>query len=222
MSRTPVYIVCSPRPLVGKTLLSRLLVEYLLLQRRSAVGFDISVKEPSLIDFLPDVTEPADVMDTQGKMQLMDRLIVNDGVGKVVDLGFHAYDEFFRMIGEIGYMKEADRRGIDPIVMYIADSDRMSGATFAKLKRAFADYAIIPVDNEQVLHGEPPASYAGLKTLRIRALPPFLKTYIDRRSFSFTQFLRQDNDQSSELNQWIRANYLRFRDIELNLIDYRL
>ncbi|MGO9360910.1 MAG: hypothetical protein ACLP1D_25085, partial [Xanthobacteraceae bacterium] len=101
-------------------------------------------------------------------------------------------------------------------------SDRMSGATFAKLKRAFADYAIIPVDNEQVLHGEPPASYAGLKTLRIRALPPFLKTYIDRRSFSFTQFLRQDNDQSSELNQWIRANYLRFRDIELNLIDYRL
>ncbi|MGP8123587.1 MAG: hypothetical protein ACLP8B_24080 [Xanthobacteraceae bacterium] len=222
MSRTPVYIVCSPRPLVGKTLLSRLLVEYLLLQRRGAVGFDISVKEPSLIDFLPDVTEPADVMDTQGKMQLMDRLIVNDGVGKVVDLGFHAYDEFFRMIGEIGYMKEADRRGVDPIVMYIADSDRMSGATFAKLKRAFADYAIIPVDNEQVLHGEPPASYAGLKTLRIRALPPFLKTYIDRRSFSFTQFLRQDNDQSSELNQWIRANYLRFRDIELNLIDYRL
>lgn len=223
MSRTPVYIVCSPRPLVGKTLLSRLLVEYLLLQRRSAVGFDISVKEPSLIDFLPDVTEPADVMDTQGKMQLMDRLIVNDGVGKVVDLGFHAYDEFFRMIGEIGYMKEADRRGIDPIVMYIAEfPDRVSGATFAKLKRAFADYAIIPVDNEQVLHGEPPASYAGLKTLRIRALPPFLKTYIDRRSFSFTQFLRQDNDQSSELNQWIRANYLRFRDIELNLIDYRL
>jgi hypothetical protein len=222
MSRTPVYIVCSPRPLVGKTLLSRLLVEYLLLQRRSAVGFDISVKEPSLIDFLPDVTEPADVMDTQGKMQLMDRLIVNDGVGKVVDLGFHAYDEFFRMIGEIGYMKEADRRGVDPIVMYIADSDRMSGATFAKLKRAFADYAIIPVNNEQVLHGEPPASYAGLKTLRIRALPPFLKTYIDRRSFSFTQFLRQDNDQSSELNQWIRANYLRFRDIELNLMQHRI
>jgi hypothetical protein len=222
MSRTPVYIVCSPRPLVGKTLLSRLLVEYLLLQRRSAVGFDISVKEPSLIDFLPDVTEPADVMDTQGKMQLMDRLIVNDGIGKVVDLGFHAYDEFFRMIGEIGYMKEADRRGVDPIVMYVADSDRASGATFAKLKRAFADYAIIPVDNEQVLHGEPPASYAGLKTLRIRALPPFLKTYIDRRSFSFTQFLRQDNDQSSELNQWIRANYLRFRDIELNLVQHRM
>jgi hypothetical protein len=222
MSRTPVFIVCSPRPLVGKTLLSRLLVEYLLLQRRQAVGFDISVKEPSLIDFLPDVTETAEVMDTQGKMRLMDRLIVNDGVGKVIDLGFHAYDEFFKMLEEIGYMKEADRRGVDPIVMYMADSDRTSGATFAKLRRTFADYAIIPVDNEQVLHGEPPASYAGLKSLRIRALPPFLKTYIDRRSFSFTRFLRQDNDPSSELNQWIRSTYLRIREIEVNLMQYRI
>ncbi len=222
MSRTPVYIVCSPRPQVGKTLLSRLLVEFLLLQRHHARGFDINVKEPSLIDFLPDVTELADVIDIQGKMQLMDQLIVNDGLGKVVDLGYHAYDEFFRMIEEIGFMKEADRRGVDPIVMYMADADSRSGASFAKLKRTFTDYAIIPVDNEHVLQGEPPASYAGLHTLRIRALPPFLRTYIDRRSFSFTQFLRTDSDPSSELNQWIRTNYLKFREIQLNLVEYRL
>jgi len=222
MSRTPVYIVCSPRPQVGKTLLSRLLMEFLLLQRHAARGFDINVKEPSLIDFLPDETEPAEVMDTQGKMALMDQLIANDGLGKVVDLGFHAFDEFFRMLEEIGYMKEADRRGVDPVVMYIADADTRSGATFAKLKRTFADYAIIPVDNEYVLHGEPPASYAGQKALRIRALPPFLRTYIDRRTFSFTGFLRQNSDPSSELNQWIRNAYLKFREIQLNLVEYRL
>jgi hypothetical protein len=222
MSRTPVFIVCSPRPLVGKTLLSRLLIEYLQLQGRGAVGFDISVEEPALIDFLPDVTEPVEISTTQGKMALMDRLIVNDSVGKVVDLGFHAYDEFVGMIEQIGYLKEADRRGVDPVMMYVADADRTSGATFAKLKRAFANYAIIPVDNEFVLHGEPPASYAGLKTLRIRALPAFLKTYIDRPSFSFTRFLRQDTDSTSELNQWVRTSYLRFREIELNLIQYRM
>jgi hypothetical protein len=222
MSRTPVYIVCSPRPFVGKTVLARLLTEFLLLQRGQAAGFDINLKEPSLIDFLPDVSTTADVVDTRGKMQLMDRLIDNDDIGKVIDLGFHAYDEFFKMIEEIGFMKEADRRGVDPIVMYIADSDRMSGAGFAKLKRRFAAYPVIPVDNEHVLQGEPPASYEGLKTLHIRALPPFLKTYIERRSFSFTDFLRQDSDPSSELNQWIRKNYLSFRDIELNLLQYRM
>src|SRR3954453_638185 len=135
MRRTPVYIICSPRPLVGKTLIARLLSEFLLLQRGAVVAFDINLKEPSLLDYLPKLTEPADVIDTFGKMQLMDLLILNDGIGKVIDLGFHAFDEFFKMSEEIGFMKEAARRGVEPIVMFIADSDRMSGTTFAKLKR---------------------------------------------------------------------------------------
>ncbi|MBR1218169.1 hypothetical protein JQ557_09240 [Bradyrhizobium sp. U87765 SZCCT0131] len=222
MSRTPVYIVCSTRPFVGKTLLARLLAEFLLLQRREVVAFDVNDKEPSLVDFLPTITETADVMDTFGKIQLMERLIVNDDIGKVLDLGFHAYDEFFKMIEEIGFIKEASRRGVDPILMFVADSDRQSGAYFARLRRTFPDAALVPVDNEQVLHGEPPASYDGLATLHIRALPPFLKTYIERRNFSFTGFLRQDTDSSSELNQWIRRNYIAFRDIELHLNRYRM
>ena len=43
-------------------------------------------------------------------MQLMDRVIVDDGVAKVIDLGFHAFDEFFKMTDEIGFLKEAARR----------------------------------------------------------------------------------------------------------------
>jgi hypothetical protein len=222
MTRTPVHIVASPRPFTGKTLLARLLTEFTLLQRGSVTGFDLNLKEPSLIDFLPEVTETADVLDTIGQMQLMDRLIVNDGVGKVLDLGFHAFDPFFKMLAEIGYMKEAVMRGVDPIVYFIADNDRLSGATYAQLRRTFEGFAVIPVDNEHVLHGELPASYRGLRTLRLKALPPFLKTYVERRSFSFTAFLRQDTDQSSELNQWIRGAYLAFRDIELNLMLHRL
>src|SRR5262249_8089909 len=123
---------------------------------------------------------------------------------------------------QIGFMKEADRRGIDPTVMFIADSDRMSSSTFATLRRTFSASVIVPVDNEQVLQGEPPSSYHGLATLRIRALPAFLKTYIDLRTFSFTDFLRRDNDPSSELNQWIRRNYLNFRDVELHPLRYQM
>jgi len=56
------------------------------------------------------------------------------------------------------------------------------------------------------------------RTLRIAALPVFLKTYIDRLTFSFTDYLRQEKDSSTELHQWIRNNYLNFRELELNLI----
>ena len=100
MSTTPVYIICSPRPLVGKTLIARLLSEFLLLKNATVNSFDINLKEPSLLEYLPQTTETADVIDTYGKMQLMDRLIIDDGIAKVIDLGFHAFDEFFKMTGE--------------------------------------------------------------------------------------------------------------------------
>src|SRR5258705_13716752 len=125
MNPTPVYIICSPRPLVGKTLLARLLSEFLLLKDGTVSAFDINLKEPSLLEYLPRLTETADVMDTYGKMQLMDRVIGDDGIAKVIDLGFHAFDEFFRMTEEIGFLKEAVRRNVAPIVLFIGDADRV-------------------------------------------------------------------------------------------------
>src|SRR3977135_2304864 len=133
MPQTPVYIICSPRPLVGKTLIARLLSEFLLLKNGEVAAFDINLKEPSLLDYLPKITETAEVDDTFGKMTLMDRLIVNDGIAKVIDLGFHAFGEFFKMSEEIGFMKEAVRRGVAPVILFVADTDRASGGGQAML-----------------------------------------------------------------------------------------
>ena len=221
MSLTPVYIVCSPRPLVGKTLIARLLSEFLLLKNGAVISFDINLKEPSLLDYLPDTTETADVIDTFGKMQLMDRLIVDDGLAKVIDLGFHAFDEFFRMTEQIGFLKEAARRGVAPVILFVADTDRVSAAAYSMLQRQIPANALVAVDNEHVVRGELPATMEQGRVLRIAALPVFLKTYIDRLSFSFTGYLRSEKDASTELHQWIRRNYTGFRELELSLIRRR-
>ena len=218
MYRTPVFIICSPRPLVGKTLIARLLTEFLLLKHGTVAAFDINLKEPSLLDFLPGVTETADVIDTFGKMQLMDRLIVNDGVAKVIDLGFHAFDEFFKMTGEIGFMKEAARRGVSPIILFVADTDRVSARAFPMLQQQIPPNALVTIDNEHIVRGELPPAMGRGRVLRIAALPVFLKTYIDRLTFSFTGYLRNEKDSSTELHQWIRENYFSFRELELNLM----
>jgi hypothetical protein len=218
MRRTPVYIICSPRPMVGKTLIARLLSEFLTLQRHGAVtAFDINLKEPSLLDFLPKLTETAEVDDTFGKMALMDRLIMNDGVGKVIDLGYHAFDEFFRMSEEIGFIKEAARRGVVPIILFVADTDRASARGYTMLQAQIPPTALVTIDNEYVVRGEMPPSLARGRVLRIAALPLFLKTYIDRLNFSFTGYLRQEKDSSTELHQWIRKNYFSFRELELSM-----
>jgi hypothetical protein len=218
MRRTPVYIICSPRPLVGKTLIARLLTEFLLLKDGAVAAFDINLKEPSLLDYLPKVTETAEVDHTYGKMALMDRLIVDDGVSKVIDLGFHAFDEFFKMSDEIGFMKEAARRGIAPVILFVADTDRVSARGYPMLAQQIPSTALVTIDNEHVVRGELPAAFARGRVLHIGALPVFLKTYIDRLAFSFTDYLRHEKDTSTELHQWIRRNYFSFRDLELNLI----
>jgi hypothetical protein len=218
MSRTPVYIICSPRPLVGKTLIARLLSEFLLLKNGAVAAFDINLKEPALLDYLPGITETAEVDDTFGKMALMDRLIINDALAKVIDLGFHAFDEFFKMSEEIGFMKEAARRGVAPVILFVADTDRASARGYATLEQQIPPKALVTVDNEFVVRGELPETMGHGRILRIAALPVFLKTYIDRLTFSFTDYLRQEKDSSTELHQWIRNNYLNFRELELNLI----
>jgi hypothetical protein len=220
MSRTPVYIICSPRPGVGKTLLARLTAEFLLLSRGAATAFDISLRDPSLVDYLPRLTETAGIDDTFGKMALMDRLIVNDGLPKVVDLGFHAFDEFFRMCEEIGFVKEGERRGIEPIVVFLGDHHRASVQAWHGLRTAFPTTALVAVDNEHVLQGERPPGFEPPHMLHIAALPPFLRTYVDRLSFSFTAYLRR-SERSSELHQWTRRNYTALREVALNLRQYR-
>ena len=218
MATTPVYIICSPRPLVGKTLIARQLSEFLLLKNGDVAAFDVNLKEPSLLEYLPAITETADVDKTYGKMALMDRLIVNDSVAKVIDLGFHVFDEFFKMSEEIGFMKEAARRGVAPVILFVADTDRVSARGYETLRQQIPRNALVTIDNEHVVRGELPDSMAQGRILRIAALPAFLKTYVDRLTFSFTGYLRSEKDSSTELHQWIRRNYLSFRELELSLI----
>src|SRR5271165_5653779 len=153
MPATPVYIICSPRPQVGKTLIARLLAEFLLLKNGRVTAFDVNLKEPSLLEYLPNVTETAEIEDTFGKMALMDRIIVDDGLSKVIDLGFHAFDEFFKMSEEIGFHKEAMRRNVAPIVLFMADIDRNSARGHEMLRRQIPPDRLVVVDDEYVVRG---------------------------------------------------------------------
>ena len=76
---------------------------------------------------------------------------------------------------------------------------------------------IVTVDNEFALRGEMPEAFVHGRVMRIAALPVFLKTYIDRLTFSFTDYLRTEKDTSTELHQWIRNNYFNFRELELQV-----
>jgi hypothetical protein len=81
--------------------------------------------------------------------------------------------------------------------------------------------ALVTVDNEYVLRGDLPETFIHSRIIRVAVLPAFLKSYIERLTFSFTNYLRTEKDTSTELHQWIRSNYFSFREIEQRLAQQR-
>ena len=53
--QTQLYIVASRHPRVGKTLLTRLLIEFLRISGRPVVGYDLDPREPALAACFPSL-----------------------------------------------------------------------------------------------------------------------------------------------------------------------
>ena len=85
--QTPLYIIASPRPRVGRTMIARLLVEFFRSNNRPVVGYDLNPGEPTLGGYFPDLVWTVDIADTCGQMALFDRLVADDWRTTVIDLG---------------------------------------------------------------------------------------------------------------------------------------
>ncbi|MEX0752015.1 MAG: hypothetical protein WD073_03720 [Xanthobacteraceae bacterium] len=226
--RTPLYIVCSPRPRVGKTLVARLLVDFFLLEGRPVAAFDFAAEEPSLRDYLPGYTAKADVAGIKGQMALFDRLIADDKTAKIVDLAPAAFDQFFAVSREIGFIDDARQRGIEPVALFMTDPDRASIQAYAGLQSRMPEMVLVPVYNEAVAKGRRnranfPLSRAVSVPMYIPALPPLLHHYIEKPPFSFADFRSTPPgdiplDVYMELHRWMRRAFVEFRELELRLL----
>jgi hypothetical protein len=204
--------VCSPRARVGKTLLARLLIDFFRVDRRVA-GFDINRNEPSLADYFPDDVIRADIGETRYQVALFDHLIVNDGVTKVVDVGYAAFEAFFMVMQQIDFAAEAHRRFVQPVILFIMDVDRTSASACAGLQRLLGDL-LVPVHNDAVV-GAYRAGSSG--HLRLPLLPPVLKAVVEKPSFSFVDPSGRSRTPSL-LDAWLTQIFVQFREMELRLL----
>ncbi len=148
MAQAPLYIVASPSPRVGKTLIARLLIEFFRSSGRPLVGYDLDPREPELAARFPDLVTMVDLADTSGEMALFDRLIGPATHTTVVDLGYASFDKFFAVMIEIGFVREARRRGIEPVILFVSDTAPLTARSYADLRRALETTIFVPVHNE--------------------------------------------------------------------------
>jgi hypothetical protein len=221
--RTPIFIICSPRPRVGKTLIARALAEFLRADGRGVAAFDVNPDEFALVDYLPGYTAVASIGDTRDQIMLFDQLLAADQVPKVVDLGHAVFDRFFTVIQEIGFPEEARRRRVTPVVLFVADPDRRSRQAYDMLRDRFLDLALVPVLNEALpqvarYRDQFPGTRLGGAPLTVPALSAVIKNVIERPSFSFAALIGAAPDTTSELYRWTRRVFLEFRDLEMRLL----
>jgi len=225
--RSSVTIVASPRPRVGKTLLARLLIDFHLHEGRAVAGFDLNAGEGTLAQFVPGHAAVAQIGDIQGQMALFDRLIAEDDVSKIVDLGHEQFDAFFALAKQIGFAEEARRRGIAPAILYMITPDRTAVEAYADLRRSLPQAMLTPVHNELLgatqFRDKYPAAGHGATQVRFSALAPALRRYIEQPPFSFADSALANArnvplDAHIELQRWIRKIYLEFRELDLRVI----
>ena len=221
--RTPIFIVTSSRPRVGKTLIARALAEYFCAQSRPVAAFDVNPDEFKLIDHLPAYTAAASLNDTRGEMALFDQLVLDDHVPKVVDLGHQPFDRFFAVMQQIDFAAEARRRAIAPMVLFVADPDKRARQGYTMLKDRFPELPLVPVLNEFVhrvgaYRANFPATRRGGEPIGIPALTPVVRSVVDRRNFSFISYAQNSNDPTSELYEWMRRVFVSFRELDVRLL----
>jgi hypothetical protein len=220
--QTPLYIVASQHPRVGKTLIARLLIEFFRTEARPVAGYDLDPREPALAGHFPKLVETVDITDTQGQMTLFDRLLANNRQATVIDLGYGLFEHFFKVMAEIGFEREALRCGIEPIVLFVTDSAPTTARSYADLRRRLPQTAFIPVHNEATsfmfIPQDFPPTRAECGVIRIPRLSPIVRGVIDRPGFSFGAYMANQQGGPTEVHTWISTIFAEFRDLELRLL----
>jgi hypothetical protein len=215
----PLYIIASQHPRVGKTLIARLLVEFLRGGGRPLVGYDLDPREPALAGHFPNVVWTVDIADTRGQMALFDRLIADNWRTTVIDLGYGLFEQFFAIMAEIGFEREARRLGIEPVVLFITDSAPITARNYAELRRRLPQTTFVPVHNEATsfmfIPQDFPPSRSEYGVIRVPRLSPIVRGVIDRPGFSFGAYMAKQPGGPTEVHGWIGGIFTEFRELEL-------
>jgi hypothetical protein len=220
--QTPLYIIASPHPRVGKTLLARLVIEFLRADDRPLVGFDLNPREPSLSSHFPHLVWTVDIADTRGQMELFDQLIADDLMTKVIDLGYAPFEQFFAVTAEIGFVAEARRHSIEPIVLFMTDKAPATARAYEDLRYLLPTTIFVPVHNEAVSvtfeKADFPPSRADCRMILIPRLSPIVRGVIDRPSFSFSTYMLEKPGGPTEIHDWVDRIFKEFRELERRLL----
>jgi hypothetical protein len=219
-------IVTSLHARTGKTLLSRVIADYVLLSGDNPMIFDTDPLEQTLSASFPAQSVVVDIEKVRDQMTLFDNLASPSIDSRVVDLSHLAYRKFFNLMRDTDFIPEARSAGIEPVIFYLVDHDRRSLEEGRRLLDRFADCTIVVVDNAYLRQAtsvtRQSADYLTLQAhdlwFMMPALDPILATVIDEDPLlSLGEVLRQPLRQDYDSGDLVRNARMSIRNWVLRL-----
>jgi len=183
-----VHIVCSDQHRNGKTLLARLLVDFLMLDGRDPFCIDTDAPEGPLRAFFPGRTALADFAAIQGQMKLFDTILAAPGRDYVVDMPARHTERFFQTARDLDFFVECRKVEFRVFVFFIVDNSFTSLKMANALQRDCGADLFVPVRNQMVRSSWP--ENEGALTMPFLAAP--IASAISNRRFSLREFVNGD------------------------------
>jgi hypothetical protein len=183
-----IYVVASDQHRNGKTLLARLLVDYLMLDGRDPFVIDTDAPDGPLRNFFPGRTALADFAAITGQMKLFDTILAAPGRDYIVDLPARHTENFFAAERDLGFFAECKKQGFRIFLFFVVDQSFVSLKAAQTLQHYPGVDLFVPVRNLLVRSNWPEDD--GALTMPYLAAP--LASAVGNRRFSFRAFVQGD------------------------------
>lgn len=188
MSAVPaIHIVCSDRHRNGKTLLARVLVDFLLMEGNDPFVLDADAPEGPLRAAFPGRTALVDLADIRGQMKLFDTILGSPGRDYVIDLPATATGQFCAAAAGLGFMAEARKLGFASVVFFVVDKDPESAAAARHVETILKPDLFVPVRNAAL--GSAWRAGPGELVIDMPGLDRAVTAITEDKRFSFRAFM---------------------------------
>jgi hypothetical protein len=215
-----IAVIASDRYRNGKTLLARVLVDFLLLESRDPFCLDLSHPEGTLRSYFPGRTALVDFEHVPGQMKVFDTILGGPGRDYVIDLPAQQLPRFCEAMRDLEFRKAYEAAGFSFVLFFIIDADEDSLKSAAEVEELLTPDLFVPVANRHV-GSTLPDGVPGL-VLTMEELDPDLHAIISHKRFSFRNFLLGDETGvplrlRSNLKIFLQVLFDGFHEIETAL-----
>jgi hypothetical protein len=184
-----IYIVCSNQHRNGKTLLARLLVEFLMLDGLDPFVIDTDVPSGPLRTFFPGRTQLADFKQIIGRMKVFDTILGSPGRDYIIDLPQRFTQPFLDAVTDLNFFAAARQEGFRIFLFYVVDRSPISVRAAREAAETPGIDLFVPVINAHVGTAWPQDEGG----FTIPELPQDIITHVVDRRFSIRAFVLGDN-----------------------------